>query len=374
MSGVGAPGGHDMVSGIQVFLDENDSQIAGRKVELILEDDQHSVTYALDKMRKLVDQDGVHLLIGTISSNIAYGIAPSVKAMQIPMIFPITGADDLTKRTRYEWVIRTGFASSQYGHPFAQWVYQNLGYSNVASFGLDYALGWEIVGSFQKTLEELGGKVIQKLWASQSLVDFSSYMGQLRRTADAVFFATSNMGAEGVAKGYKKSGPGLPLIGGGPGFDETTFRDMGDTAEIISGAISVSHYSGALKNPENTRFNEAFRKRRGADVAPSLFAEGAYTAGLWAKKAIESIDGAVEDRAQLLKALKGVELNAPRGPMKLDDYGNPIQNIYVRRVERIGSALQNTVIHTTPNVSQFWTYDPVTYLKQPVYSREYPPL
>jgi len=372
LSGVGSPGGHDMVAGIELFLKQINYQIAGRKVELTVEDDQHSVAYAIDKMRKLVDQDGVHILIGTISSNIAYGIAPTVEAMHIPMILPITGADDLTKRSRYEWVIRTGFSSSQYGHPFADWVYKNLGYKRVATFGLDYALGWEIVGSFQKTFEELGGKVIQKLWASQSLVNFSSYMNSLRRTADSVFFATSNLGAEGVAKSYRKFGPALPLIGGGPGFDETVLRDIGD---VIEGAISVSHYSGALKTPENLRFVESYKKSYGTASTTSLFTEGAYTAGLWVKKAIEAVAGAVEDKPELLKALKAVELtDAPRGPMKLDAYGNPIQNVYVRKIERVDGALQNTVIHTFPNVSQFWTYDPITYMKQPPYSRDYPPI
>ena len=66
--------------------------------------------------------------------------------------------------------------------------------------------------------------------------------------------------------------------------------------------------------------------------------------------------------------------DVPRGPMKLDDYMNPIQNIYIRKVERVGGELQNTVIQTYPNVSQFWTYKPEEFLKQPVYSRDYPPL
>jgi branched-chain amino acid transport system substrate-binding protein len=76
-----------------------------------------------------------------------------------------------------------------------------------------------------------------------------------------------------------------------------------------------------------------------------------------------------------MKALKKVELSdVPRGPLKLDSYGNPIENIYIRKVERVGGELQNTVIYTYPNVSQFWNYKPEEFLKQPVYSRDYPPL
>ena len=92
-------------------------------------------------------------------------------------------------------------------------------------------------------------------------------------------------------------------------------------------------------------------------------------------EAIKAVNGDVENKAKFLEALRKVELrDVPRGPMKLDDYMNPIQNIYIRKVERVGGELQNTVIQTYPNVSQFWTYKPEEFLKQPVYSRDYPPL
>ena len=75
-----------------------------------------------------------------------------------------------------------------------------------------------------------------------------------------------------------------------------------------------------------------------------------------------------------MAALRKVEISDdPRGPMKMDDLGNPIENVYIRRVDRVGGKLQNTVIHTYPNVSQFWTYNREEYLKTPVYDRNYPP-
>ena len=87
-----------------------------------------------------------------------------------------------------------------------------------------------------------------------------------------------------------------------------------------------------------------------------------------------AINGDVEDRDKFLAALKSHKVtDDPRGPIEIDKYGNPIQNIYIRKVERVGGELQNTVIYTYPKVSQFWTYDPVEYMKQPLYSRDYPP-
>jgi branched-chain amino acid transport system substrate-binding protein len=91
-------------------------------------------------------------------------------------------------------------------------------------------------------------------------------------------------------------------------------------------------------------------------------------------EAVKAIGGKVEDRAALMAALRQVKItDAPRGPVAMDPYGNPTQNIYIRKVERVDGTLQNTVIHTYPNVSQFWKYDPQKFLEQPVYSREFPP-
>lgn len=90
--------------------------------------------------------------------------------------------------------------------------------------------------------------------------------------------------------------------------------------------------------------------------------------------AITSIGGRVEDRAALMAALRKTEIkDAPRGPIKMDSYGNPIQNVYIRKVEKIEGKLQNTIIHTYPEVSQFWKYSPEDFLKQPVYTRDFPP-
>ncbi len=116
-------------------------------------------------------------------------------------------------------------------------------------------------------------------------------------------------------------------------------------------------------------------KKEKAKKAASYFSEGTYTGARWIVEAIKAVKGDVENRGRLLEALKKVELrDVPRGSFKLDDYGNPVQNVYIRKVERVGGELQNTVVYTYPKVSQFWKYKPEEFLKQPVYSREYPPL
>src|SRR5712691_6736263 len=129
---------------------------------------------------------------------------------------------------------------------------------------------------------------------------------------------------------------------------------MGDEAV---GIVSPLIYSAALDTPENRRFVAQYRKRFGK--VPSYFSETNYTSGRWINEAVKAIGGNVEDREKLLAALRKVEIaDTPRGPVKVDAYGNPIQNTYIRKVERNKDGeLQNTVILTIPAVSQFWKYD-----------------
>jgi len=371
MTGGAAQIGKDMTNGIAMWLDENNQTIAGRKVEVIVEDSQGQPNVALTKLQKLVESDRVHVLVGEIFAHIGYAMAPKVEEYRIPMLYPVIAADDLTQRKPAKWVVRTGWASSQPSHPFGEYVAKTLGYKRIAVIGMDYAFGWEVVGGFQKTFEENGGQIIQKLWAPLNTTDFAPYLSQIRRDADAVFALMVSISASRFPKQYQDAGlkAKLPLIGGGTTFDEFVLPSLGDEA---IGGITPLIYSAALDTPVNKRFVAEYRKKYGK--VPSYFSETSYTSTRWIADAAKTIGGDVENREKFLEALRKVEIpDAPRGPIKLDAYGNPIQNIYIRKVERKDGELWNTVVHTYPAVSQFWKYKPDEFLKQPVYDRNYPP-
>jgi branched-chain amino acid transport system substrate-binding protein len=141
---------------------------------------------------------------------------------------------------------------------------------------------------------------------------------------------------------------------------------MGDEA---LGVVTALHYSSALDTPANKRFVAAYQKFAGK--SPGYYSSSCYTCARFIAEGLKAVGGDAENREAFVAAMRKVEiLDDPRGPIKLDQWGNPIQNIYVRKVERVGGALQNTVIHTYPNVSQFWTYKPEDFLKSPVYDRD----
>ncbi|WP_324669413.1 ABC transporter substrate-binding protein [Geochorda subterranea] len=372
LTGVFAQNGQDMREGFTLFLDEVGGQLAGRPVQLIVEDTQGTPAVALTKARKLVEQDRVHLLMGPLSAAEGYALADYITQNQVVSIYPIVSSDDLTQRQRSRYIVRTGWSSSQVTHPFGGWVYEHLGYRRVATIAYDFAFGHEVVGGFHQTFEEAGGRVVLKLWPPIGAPDYAPYLSQLASAdIDAVFAVFSGGDALRFVSQYQQFGlkDRLPLIGGGTLTDEHVLRSMGDEA---FGVVTALHYSAALQTPQNQRFASEYERRFGR--VPSYYSEGTYTAGLFLKAALEATGGQVEDKESLLAALLQVSVDAPRGPVRLDAYQNPVQNVYVRRVERVGGRLQNTVIDTFPSVSQFWTYDPAWFLSRPVYSREFPPV
>lgn len=371
LSGPFAAIGRDMVSGTELYLDEIGRQAAGRQIELLVEDDEGNPATGVTKTRKLAEQDKVHIVTGGLLASTGYAISPYVETQKIPTTYPVMAGDDLTQRKPARWVVRTGFTSSQPLHPFGEWVATSLKYKKVAVMAMDYAFGWEVVGGFQRTFEESGGQIVQKIWAPVNASDFAPFLAQIRRDADAVFALFVGRLAIQFVKQYQDAGlkGRLPLIGGGPTTDEALLPAMGDEA---IGIITVREYSAVLDTAANRRFNAAFEKKVGK--VPSPNAESCYTNARWIVEAAKVVGGKVEDREAFLTALRRVELkDAPRGPITVDPFGNPVENIYVRKVERVGGKLQNTVIHTFPAVTQFWKYNPEEYLKLPAYSREYPP-
>ena len=365
-----AANGKDMTNGLLLFLEENNYKLAGRDVKLIVEDDAGVPATGLTKLRGLVEGQGIHVLVGPLSAAVGYAIAPYVDEKKVPTIFPIVSSDDITQRKRSAYIVRTGWSSSQPSQPFGKWVYENLHYKRIAMIAYDFAFGWEVSSGFQRTFEDAGGQVVQKLWSPLGTADYGPYLAQLKRDVDAVYAQFSGADALRFVKQYADAGlkGRIPLIGGGTLTDEHVLRTMGDES---LGIVSALHYSAALATSANKKFAETYEQKY--KQVPSYYSEGTYVSGLALKAALQATGGDIEDTGKFLAALRKVDLSdVPRGPLKMDAYGNPVENIYVRKVEKVNGRLQNTVIHTFPSVSQFWTFDPQQFLKEPVYSRDYP--
>ena len=367
--------GIDMRDGFLLYLEQHGNKLGGMDVKLIIEDEQGKGDVAVTKAKKLVLQDKVHMLIGGVLASTGYALAPvstELKTMYIPSI---PAADDLTQRQlkNFPYLIRTSWSSSQPHHPLGQWACDQ-GYKKVVTIAADYAFGYEVVGGFQKAFEDCGGKIIQKIWPPLGAKDFGPFIPTIKADTDAVFSLMVGPMPAQFIKQMRGAGFKKPIIGGGTSYDEFVLPFMGDEA---IGDVSALHYSAALDTPKNIEFVKAYRAKFGK--VPSYYSENNYTTAQWLDEALKKAGGKWPGPEELIKIMVGIKLDAVRGPVSFDDMRNPIQNIYIKKVEKkkmFGyekDELWNTVTKTYPNVSQFWTYGKDKFLAQPVYDKNFPP-
>ena len=375
MTGIFAQIGKDMSNGFKMYLNKVKNNFGGAKVKLIIEDDQGKPATAVLKAKKLITENKVQLFVGGLLASTGYALAPVSTRMKTVYIASIPSADDLTQRKLkyFPYFFRTGWTSSQPNQPLGQWACDQ-GYKKVVTIAADYAFGYESVGGFQKAFEACGGKVIQKIWPPLGTKDFGPYIPTIKKDADVVYTLMVGPMSLQFPKQLRASGYKKPIIGGGTSYDEFALPFMGD--EVI-GDVSALQYSAAIQTPRNEAFVKTYRAKYGK--VPGYYSESNYTTALLIDAAMKKAHGKWPGGKKFIQIMQGLKVDAPRGPVSFDDMRNPVQNIYIKKVEKkkmFGypkAELWNTVIKTYPHVSQFWTWGKKKFLEQPVYSRTYPP-
>ena len=372
LTGVVASGGKEMVEGVQFYLDQAKGEIAGRKVELVIEDDASNPDTALQKARRLVEQGNCHMLIGDLLANTGLAVGNYVKGTGTPYFIPIIAADDLTQRQRIKNVIRVaGYSASAFTHPFGDWA-RKQGYKKIATISQDYTFGHEQCGGLAQVFTEGGGEIVQQFWHPLNTADFSPYLGQLADLkVDAIFAMETGADATRFIQQYASFGlkGKIPLLGAMNATDQSVIRTMGDECE---GIIAAAHFAEGSDNPVTQKFTHDYQAKYGK--IPSLYGFSMYSGIMWVAQAVEKLGGKVEDRDLLIDTVLKTELTgSPLGKtVKLDSYGNPIYDVQIRKVvKRADGKYWNVPIEVYPQVSQFWKYDPETYMKQPPYSRTF---
>ena len=368
-SGALAAGGRQMEEGLTLYLKQHGNKLAGRTVEVVTLDTAGQPATTRTRTQEAVERYKVHVIIGPLAAFEALAINDYVKQVKVPVISPSAAAEDLTQRAPNPWFVRAVGTSAQPNQPFGEYAAKTLKYKRIATIGDDFAFGHETTAGFQRAFEDSGGKIVQKQWAPLNVADYGSYVAGIKGDVDAIY--ASFAGANGLRflRQYAAYGLKVPIIGNMTTVDEGVLKNMGDEA---LGVVSSGWYSAAIDTPANRKFVEAFRAAAGG-ADPGYYSAGAYTAAMFLDLALQKVQGKIEDKDAFMKALRS--LNVPdsfRGPMRIDEYGNPVLTVYIRKVERKDGRLQNTVLETIPNVTQFWKYDPKAFLAQPVYSRDNP--
>ena len=363
-----ASGGIDMDRALTMFLNDRGGMISGRKVELMTADTAGVPATARTKAQEMVEKNNVHCLIGPLAAFEALAIDDYIRQAQMPTL-SVAAAEDMTQRRPNPWFVRATSTSSQCAQPLGEYAAKELKYKKMITIADDIAYGQEMCAGFQRVFEDNGGQIIQKLFPPLTVPDYGSFVADLKN-ADAIFlgFAGSNgfrFLRQFVEYGQKDK---LQVIGGMTALDEAVLRNMGDEALNI---ITACWYSAELDNKPNQLFAPAFRKEFKYD--PGFYAASTYVNGAVLEAAVKAVNGNVEDKPALMAALRSTNVETVRGPVKFDDLGNVVGNVYLRKVTRKDGRLVNSVFKTYPDVSQFWTYGKEAFLANPVYSRDFPP-
>src|SRR3954470_6538335 len=363
-----ASGGIDMERALQQYFKEKNNTLAGRKVELIVADTGGVPAQARTKIQELVERDKIHVMIGPLDTASALAADDYIRQAKL-LTLSVAAAEDMTQRKPNPWFTRGTSTSSQSAHPLADYCAKTLKYKRMITIADDIAYGHEMCAGFQRVFEEAGGKIIQKLFPPLTVPDYGTYLAQLKN-ADAIFLGFAGSNGFRFVRQMNEYGLRNKIIpvGGMTALDEAVLRNMGDEA---LGIVTSCWYSAEIENAINKRFVANFRVDWKYD--PGFYAAATYVEAAVLDATLQAIKGNIENKELFMKTVRGLKVDTARGPVQFDKYGNVIGNVYIRKVERKDGRLVNRVIHTYPNVSQFWKYNPDEFLKNPVYSRDWPP-
>src|SRR6476620_4236510 len=203
-SGALAAGGRQMEEGLKLCMDEHRGEMAGRKIEIITADTAGQPAVTKTKAQELIERDGAQVLIGPLAAFEALAIDDYIRQTKTPIVSPSAAAEDLTQRKPNPWFVRAVGTSAQAHHPLGEYAAKDLHYKKIAIIADDFAFGHEIAAGFQRTFEQNGGKVVQKLWSPLNAAEYGTYITQIDPGVDAVFAAFAGGNGIKFLGEYKK--------------------------------------------------------------------------------------------------------------------------------------------------------------------------
>lgn len=371
-TGFAAATGASAQQGWDLYWEENGNKVGNVTVETVNEDDASDAGTALNKAKLLVTGEHVDVVVGPILANNSLAVGDYLAQAGVANLSQ-TAADDITQRKGNDFVLRVGaFAGSQSTYPGGEWAHDE-GYKTAATLCADYAFGWENCGGFTSAFTAAGGTVEagNQFWYPATATDMSTYVSQLLNAKTDVVFVATTGGNDGV--NFIKAGADFGLFKQVPvllnccGADQSVLKGIGD---IAVGIHSVGYFAEGSDNPNTQEFVKKFEAKYG--VLPSTYAAGTYAAAQALAEAIEKAQAKLTGK-DLIAAIRDLSLaDSVMGDVSFDDHNNMVGPVFLRKVEkRADGKLWNVVEKTFDDVSQFWTFDPEDYMKNPPYSQTF---
>jgi branched-chain amino acid transport system substrate-binding protein len=356
LSGTYAGIGSHETWAIKLAVDELNEKggILKRKIEIIAEDDEANPTLAVRKATKLITQDKVDFLVGTVHSGATLSIMSIAEKYKIIHMVPVAEATAITEEKCSRYTFRASGNARQQANALGPWMVNNLG-KKYYFIGADYAMGWAGVNSMEEIITKNGATSLGKVFAPLGTTDFASYLGKIKAAAPEVLFMTiaGNDAVRLVTQldefGFKKT----MKITGSPQMIETNILPaMGKASE---GLISVSRYVYTIDRPQNKRFVEKFLKYSKGEN-PNQYSNGSYEAIALLSMGAEKAGST--DSEKMIKALEGLTYDGPQGltTLRPGDHQS-VRDKYIVEIKGgtyniIGKRAGNDVIG--PNLCNKW--------------------
>jgi branched-chain amino acid transport system substrate-binding protein len=343
MTGQQASTGKQIDTAVRLYMQQNGTTVAGKKIDVILKDDAAVPDNTKRIAQELIVNDKVSFIAGFGVTPAALAAAPLATQAKVPEVIMAAGTSIITERSPY--IVRTSFTLPQSSVIIADWAIKN-GIKKVVSLTSDYAPGTDAQNSFKEQFAKGGGEVVAELRVPLANPDFAPFLQRARDASpDAIFvFVPSGQGGtfvkQYVERGLDKAG--IRLIGPGDVTDDDLLNGMGDA---VIGAVTAHLYSAAHPSATNKAFVAAFKKANNG-LRPNFMAVGGYDGMHLIYAALKKTNGAT-DGDGLIAAMKGMSWESPRGPISIDpDTRDIVQNIYVRKVEKVDGELYNVEFAT----------------------------
>jgi branched-chain amino acid transport system substrate-binding protein len=321
--------GQAITDAFKLAIIERGGKLGGREVEFAVVDDESEPSKAPENANKLVTRDKVDFLVGTVHSGVAMGMVKVARESDTMLMIPNAGAGAATGALCAPNIFRSSFSNWQPAFAMGKVMAERKAKTAV-TLSWKYAAGEESTNGFKESFEKGGGKVVKDLWLPFPNVEFQPLLTEiasLKPECVYVFFAGG--GAVKFTKDYAAAGlkQSIPLVS--PGFlTDGTLEAQGDSAQ---GLETTLHYGDGLDLPKNKSFREAYKKATGKDA--DTYAVQGYDAGQLIAAGLDAVKGDTGARKELIAAIENAEVDSPRGKWKLSKAHNPVQDIYLRKVE-----------------------------------------
>ena len=334
-------------NGIKLYMKQKGDSVGGKKIEIIRKDTGGPNPDVAKRLaQELIVRDKVDILAGFTLTPEALGAADIATEGKKMMVVMNAATGIITSKSPY--IVRTSLTLGQVSDTLGTWAATKGGSKKVYTMVSDFGPGLDAEKFFQAAFKAAGGEVVGSVRMPVANPDFSAFIQRAKDLNPESIFIFVPGGAQPAAIGKafaeRQIDPKkVKIMSTGEAVDETAVKAMG---ELALGRISAWHYDFNLKGKANEDFVKAFNTEFNRN--PDFFAVGGYD-GM--HLIYESIKKAGKlDGDSLVAAAKGIKWTSPRGPMAIDDNREPVQNIYIRKVEKVGNNFLNVVFDTIKDV------------------------